>query len=39
VYGLLVIERGWSGDRYEAWLTTILRDQLLATQPASDRDR
>ncbi len=31
VYSLLVIDRGWSGDRYEAWLTTILSDQLLAT--------
>jgi AcrR family transcriptional regulator len=31
VYGLLVIERGWSGERYESWLTTILGDQLLDT--------
>jgi len=29
VYGLLVLERGWSGQRYEAWLTAILTDQLL----------
>jgi hypothetical protein len=30
VYRLLVLDRGWSGDRYEAWLRTILADQLLA---------
>jgi len=29
VYGLLVLDRGWSGDRYEDWLTAILTDQLL----------
>jgi AcrR family transcriptional regulator len=29
VYGLLVFDRGWSGDRYESWLTSILTDQLL----------
>jgi AcrR family transcriptional regulator len=29
VYGLLVFERGWSGDRYETWLRSILIDQLL----------
>jgi AcrR family transcriptional regulator len=29
VYGLLVIDRGWSGDRYEAWLADILSGQLL----------
>jgi len=29
VYGLLVLERGWSGERYEKWLTVILADQLL----------
>jgi AcrR family transcriptional regulator len=29
VYGLLVLDRGWSGDRYEKWLSTILVDQLL----------
>jgi AcrR family transcriptional regulator len=29
VYGLLVIDRGWSGDRYERWLAEILGDQLL----------
>jgi hypothetical protein len=29
VYGLLVTDRGWSGERYENWLTSILVDQLL----------
>src|SRR5437762_2882361 len=33
VYGLLVSDRGWSGERYEKWLRSILIDQLL--QPAS----
>jgi AcrR family transcriptional regulator len=30
VYGLLVFDRAWSGDRYEKWLRDILVDQLLA---------
>ena len=30
IYGLLVFDRGWSPDRYEEWLTAILRDQLLS---------
>jgi len=29
VYGLLVLDRGWSGQRYEKWLGSILIDQLL----------
>jgi AcrR family transcriptional regulator len=29
VHGLLVIDRGWSGERYEKWLRSILTDQLL----------
>jgi AcrR family transcriptional regulator len=29
VYGLLVFDRGWTGDRYKKWLTSILIDQLL----------
>jgi AcrR family transcriptional regulator len=29
VYGLLVSDRGWSGERYEKWLSSILIDQLL----------
>jgi AcrR family transcriptional regulator len=30
VYGLLVLDRRWSGARYEKWLRAILIDQLLA---------
>jgi len=29
VYGLLVFDRGWSGERYENWLRSILIGQLL----------
>jgi AcrR family transcriptional regulator len=29
VYGLLVLDRGWSGERYQKWLSSILIDQLL----------
>ena len=29
VYGLLVFDRGWTGERYETWLRSILIDQLL----------
>ena len=29
VYGLLVVDRGWSGERYETWLSAILVNQLL----------
>jgi AcrR family transcriptional regulator len=29
VYRLLVLDRGWTGQRYEQWLTSILIDQLL----------
>ena len=29
VYRLLVVDRGWSGERYEAWVRGILIDQLL----------
>jgi AcrR family transcriptional regulator len=29
VYGLLVLDRGWSGERYENWFKAILIDQLL----------
>jgi AcrR family transcriptional regulator len=29
VYGLLVFDRGWSGERYEQWLRAILVEQLL----------
>ncbi len=30
VYGLLVFDRGWSGERYEKWLRGILSEQLLS---------
>jgi AcrR family transcriptional regulator len=30
VYSLLVVDRGWSAERYEGWLTQILIDQLVA---------
>jgi AcrR family transcriptional regulator len=30
VFGLLVLDRGWSGDRYERWLAQVLVEQLLA---------
>jgi AcrR family transcriptional regulator len=29
VYGLLVLDRGWSGDRYERWIADTLTQQLL----------
>lgn len=29
IYRLLVIERGWSADRYEAWLAGMLKETLL----------
>ncbi len=29
VYRLLVVDRGWTGERYERWLGAILIDQLL----------
>ena len=29
VYGLLVFDRGWSGERYQKWLQSVLVDQLL----------
>ena len=29
VYRLLVTDRGWSGERYQQWLSSILIDQLL----------
>lgn len=30
VYALLVVERGWTPDRFERWLASALADQLLA---------
>jgi AcrR family transcriptional regulator len=32
MYGLLVFDRGWSGDRYEEWVRATLVDQLLAAR-------
>lgn len=29
VYGLLVLDRAWSGERYERWIADTLRQQLL----------
>jgi AcrR family transcriptional regulator len=29
LYGLLVLDRGWSGERYEQWVREILTEQLL----------
>jgi AcrR family transcriptional regulator len=29
VYGLLVLDRGWTGDRYEQWVRELLAEQLL----------
>lgn len=29
VYGLLVLDRGWSGERYERWIADTLGQQLL----------
>lgn len=37
VYGLLVLDRRWSGERYEKWLAAILIDQLLPS-PGLRRD-
>jgi AcrR family transcriptional regulator len=31
VYRLLVTDRGWSGERYKQWLSSVLIDQLLPT--------
>lgn len=30
LYGLLVLDRGWSAERYEKWLSSILIDQLVS---------
>ena len=39
VYGLLVLDRGWSAERYESWLGSILADQLLAPSVPRGRNR
>lgn len=33
LYRLLVVDRGWKTERYQAWLTTTLVDQLLPRTP------
>ena len=35
LYRLLVIDRGWRNDRYRAWLTGVLVDQLLPPPPTT----
>lgn len=35
IYDLLVIERGWTPDRYEAWLAAALEREILA-EPSSE---
>jgi AcrR family transcriptional regulator len=37
VYRLLVLDRGWSPERYQRWLTDSLVDQLLPRPPAGSR--
>jgi AcrR family transcriptional regulator len=40
LYRLLVVDRNWTPERYEQWLTEILADQLTARLPKSpERDR
>lgn len=36
VYDLLVLERGWSGDRYQAWLTGALVCELVGSNDPCD---
>jgi AcrR family transcriptional regulator len=36
VHHLLVIDRGWTPDRYQRWLSDTLADQLLPTETARD---
>jgi hypothetical protein len=33
LYRIFTVERGWSDQRYERWLATSLRTQLLDTRP------
>lgn len=35
VYGLLVLDRGWSSERYETWVRDTLTEQLLASGAAT----
>ncbi len=34
LYQLLVIDRGWTSERFERWLATTLADQLTSSSPA-----
>jgi AcrR family transcriptional regulator len=38
LYRLLVIDRGWTPERYQQWLATILADQLTSPSPTSPRN-
>jgi AcrR family transcriptional regulator len=38
VYRLLVTDRGWSSERHEQWLASILMDQLLPATTKGDRN-
>ena len=35
LYGLLVVDRGWTTQRYQRWLAELLIDQLLPPDPAT----
>jgi len=39
LYRLLVVDRGWTPQRYQQWLATTLADQLLADLGGNRRDR
>lgn len=39
LYRLLVIDRGWTPERYEQWLAGTLVDQLISPSPAGRSDR
>jgi AcrR family transcriptional regulator len=37
LYRLLVVDRGWTPERYQQWLATLLTDQLISPLPLSPR--
>ena len=39
VHDLLVLERGWSAERYEAWLAAALAEELLTSTPKTAEGR
>ena len=39
LYRMLVVERGWSAERYETWLGELLIGALLATTPSRPKRR